>query len=339
MEGEHIQKMKNTTRRMIALAAVTALCLYAVPVKAEGSPKDGKGILPEILQREPEEISYIVDFLDHDGEFLDSRICEYGEKLGDIEEPERAEDEEYTYRFMGWEPELCETVTESAMYTAVYEKIPKDGSDPIVNEVSSNAAERTVSDNTLPQGKRQVSAISYDVIPFVVEKPTVTPEEKSEELSPEKITGIPAEEPERIAGQSSIYVPAVQSGYIPGTVTRAVYETAEGTAEEQMGTSMDRGVPWEQERDGSVIAGPDTLEKENRKVTADREGAEEKKGTVAPRKDRIPPRETPEALQASMAGSTEQAQGLSGKKKSYSLLALGILPMGGAVWYKRKRNL
>lgn len=180
--------MKNTSGKMIVMAVGLGICLSAIPVSVKGSLPEGA----DAFQGEVEDISYIVDFFDYDGNFLDSRICIYGEKLEDIKVPERAEDEEYTYRFTGWEPGLCEIVTESAAYMAVYEKIPKDGSDPVIPEVSSNSLERAEPGNIHPESPKQISSISYEVVPIPAERSAEAPAEESAEA--------PAETPDHADG-------------------------------------------------------------------------------------------------------------------------------------------
>ena len=71
--------------------------------------------------------TYVITFVDEDGNVLDKQTLAYGdmpEYKG--ETPEKAEDEHYTYSFSGWSPELAE-VTGDAVYTALFtatEKTP-----------------------------------------------------------------------------------------------------------------------------------------------------------------------------------------------------------------------
>lgn len=172
-EKRETKPMKNTRAKFIAAVIGLSLCMTsAVSVNVKGCGPDDLQITEN-----PDDISYIIDFLDYDGNFLDSKICTYGQKLEDIRIPQREEDEEYTYRFTGWEPELNEVVTEGAAYIAVYEKIPKDGSNPEMPEVSSNSQEKPIPENSNPAPKSpdQIYSISYEVVPIQVETPIPTP--------------------------------------------------------------------------------------------------------------------------------------------------------------------
>lgn len=215
--------MKNTRGNLIVLAVfLTGICLSA------GSSVDVKGSMLEesgVFGENSEDISYIIDFMDYDGSFLDSKICTYGQKLEDIKIPEREEDEEYTYRFMGWEPEFCDVVTESAAYLAVYEKIPKDGSDPVSTEVSSNSAEKTEDGNKCtksPKSPDQIYAISYDVVPIHVETP---------------VPETPAPVPPEVFDSVDVHVGKIREISVPVIhVPGIAIEGADGAAD---GSSMD----------------------------------------------------------------------------------------------------
>ncbi len=215
MAGKEKQ-MKNTRRNFIVLAVfLTGICLsVGSSVDVRGSMLGETGVLGE----NSEDISYIIDFMDYDGSFLDSKICTYGQKLEDIKIPERKEDEEYTYRFMGWEPELCDVVTESAAYFAVYERIPKDGSDPVITEVSSNSVEKTENEDKRTKSPGQIYAISYDVVPIPVETPAPVEDEVLDSLDI------------HVGKIRDISVPVI---HVPGiTIEGAAIEQADGTADE-----------------------------------------------------------------------------------------------------------
>ena len=61
---------------------------------------------------------HIITFLNYDKTILSSKEWEYG-STPTCEEPTRPEDEEYTYEFAGWTPDIV-PVTEDASYTATY---------------------------------------------------------------------------------------------------------------------------------------------------------------------------------------------------------------------------
>lgn len=168
---------KGRQMRSKRINFITAVIWLSLALSA-ALPVNAKGCVPDEVERlweNEEDISYIVDFLDYDGNFLDSKICTYGQRLEDIIVPEREEDEEYTYRFTGWQPELCEVVTEGAAYMAVYEKIPKDGSDPELPEISSNSQDKNSPETTGPKSPDQIYSISYEVVPIHIETPVPVP--------------------------------------------------------------------------------------------------------------------------------------------------------------------
>lgn len=159
--------MKNKRRKYLAWIIVVTL-LSPVYVYA-GAEED------EWLNFE--DISYVVDFLDYDGSFLDSRICAYGEKIEDVVTPERGEDERYVYEFAGWEPQFSETVTESVAYMALYHRIEKGRGtgEGVVSgpdaEAPPESSVKNLWEERRPGEKDQVSSTSYDVTPFHVETP------------------------------------------------------------------------------------------------------------------------------------------------------------------------
>lgn len=72
--------------------------------------------------------TYTVTFVS-DGKTLATFKCNYGDTVTPPDDPKKAQDSKYTYIFTGWSPEI-QTVTEDAVYTAVY------SSTPIVNNNS-----------------------------------------------------------------------------------------------------------------------------------------------------------------------------------------------------------
>lgn len=71
---------------------------------------------------------YSVKFYNWDGELLKEYSLDFGADVinpitaGDIETPQRANDEMYSYTFKGWTPELADTVTANLNYTADFDK-------------------------------------------------------------------------------------------------------------------------------------------------------------------------------------------------------------------------
>ena len=160
------EKRKPMKNKSILAMTVFAVCtLAAVPISAAEISGDSLEMV--------ETLSYIVDFVDDDGNILDSKICTYGDVLKDIRIPEQREDEQYIYQFAGWEPQVQEVVTESALYTAVYRRISKvDGkvSDVMPREIPEEIPAASVSEDFYPEKEvRQVTSTSYDVIPFHIE--------------------------------------------------------------------------------------------------------------------------------------------------------------------------
>ena len=81
--------------------------------------------------------TYTVIFYDEDGTELDRVEVEYGKMPTYTgETPTKADDEEYTYTFVGWTPKL-KTVTGDAAYTATYTAAPKGQGLDQINDQSS----------------------------------------------------------------------------------------------------------------------------------------------------------------------------------------------------------
>ena len=69
---------------------------------------------------ESDAIDYNVTFVDYDGTLISSVNYNYGDEVFVPEDPERAADNTYTYKFAGWDNEVTE-VTKDAVYTATYD--------------------------------------------------------------------------------------------------------------------------------------------------------------------------------------------------------------------------
>lgn len=183
-------------RRSGRISAVAALCLFAaIPVHACAEGGVSADLPPDVQ----EGVCYVVDLVDWDGELLDSRICTYGEKLEDIRAPEQREANGRIYRFAGWEPKIAETVTGSAVYTAVYQEEGGAGDDAdIVLEKDpsdmSGTPERAAFNTPCPDGPQQVSATSYDVTPFHIETVSGMPGTLEERMDGVQIEGIRIED-------------------------------------------------------------------------------------------------------------------------------------------------
>ncbi|MBQ5553078.1 MAG: InlB B-repeat-containing protein, partial [Erysipelotrichaceae bacterium] len=69
---------------------------------------------------------YTISFFNADGTPISEKVYPYGTKAALIEKPtpSKAEDEEYTYAFKGWKPEISD-VTDDKEYTAVYDSTVK----------------------------------------------------------------------------------------------------------------------------------------------------------------------------------------------------------------------
>lgn len=203
-------KKQKSPSRMLAAAVLCLLSSMPVHACAEG------GDLTDLPPDVSEGICYVVDFVDKDGELLDSRVCTYGERLEGIQTPDQREVGGRVYRFTGWEPALAETVTESVVYTAVYQEA--EGTDGGAGSISgaetevTGTPEKAASGSRHHDGPQQVSATSYDVTPFHVETvsgmPGVLEEYVEEQIEGPQIAGTwigdPEKDPDAAAAEADI---------------------------------------------------------------------------------------------------------------------------------------
>lgn len=235
--------MKN--KRMIHITLTAAALCLSSPALVHAGTVDAlsQNSFPPFSET-PETIDYVIDFLDSDGELLDSKICSYGEKLDDIKTPEGWEDEDYIYQFAGWEPQLSEVVTECACYIATYQKKAKSAPEGENNDFEPVPWEQTDpspkvrSDDSGSVETNEVYSISYEVTPIHIETPVEKPDipEKTEEAPGRTPLPAPAEpekavdnsqrtvtEKNKAASQlSSIWeVPASENLPVPSVPTKA----------------------------------------------------------------------------------------------------------------------
>ncbi|MBQ8043038.1 MAG: InlB B-repeat-containing protein, partial [Clostridia bacterium] len=67
-------------------------------------------------------IDYTVIFKDENGNIINSKVYHYGDTLIKPQDPVKESTIEYAYTFTGWIPEVSETVTKNAEYTAIFEE-------------------------------------------------------------------------------------------------------------------------------------------------------------------------------------------------------------------------
>ena len=80
----------------------------------------------------PEEVYYKVTFLDEDETKLaEIDVLEGEDAIYPNEDPTKEEDDEFTYKFIGWDKELT-NVTEDIVTKAVYEAVSKENWGPII---------------------------------------------------------------------------------------------------------------------------------------------------------------------------------------------------------------
>ena len=76
---------------------------------------------------------YLITFLDEDGTELCAQEWEYG-AIPSCTEPTKADDEQYTYMFAGWTPEIVAVIGE-ATYSATYTATKKpEGFEDVTSE-------------------------------------------------------------------------------------------------------------------------------------------------------------------------------------------------------------
>ncbi|MBP5490677.1 MAG: hypothetical protein J6Y10_08785 [Lachnospiraceae bacterium] len=101
------------------------------------------------LSVELKKIEYTVKFTDEDGTELQSTSVPYGDKPSYAgETPTKAADNQYTYTFAGWDPEIT-AVTKDATYKATYESKTKEY---IVKFVNEDGAE--LQSSSVPYGEK-----------------------------------------------------------------------------------------------------------------------------------------------------------------------------------------
>ncbi len=74
-------------------------------------------------------IDYIIIFVS-DGKEISNKVYKYGDTVRIPNNPIKLSDGEYSYKFMGWSPEVLSTVTDNCTYVAQFERTPL----PVVEE-------------------------------------------------------------------------------------------------------------------------------------------------------------------------------------------------------------
>ena len=85
--------------------------------------------------------SYVITFKDEDGTVLNAEEWFYG-TMPECDEPTKADDEQYTYAFKAWTPEVV-SVTGEATYTATYEATEKPHTPTGIGDVQGDNVQST----------------------------------------------------------------------------------------------------------------------------------------------------------------------------------------------------
>lgn len=91
---------------------------------------------------------YKVEFLDYDGKLIATQTYLAGSKVVFARVPTRAEDDENTYKFAGWDKELETSVQSDLTYTATYTATPKAVAATTAAEVTTAAPTQTSAEST-----------------------------------------------------------------------------------------------------------------------------------------------------------------------------------------------
>ncbi len=86
-----------------------------------------------------EYIDYTVVFKDYDGTVLSEKTYHYGDEVTIPDDPEREEDETYTYSFSGWDKEVTE-VKGNETYTATYEATEKPQTQFVPGDINGDGS-------------------------------------------------------------------------------------------------------------------------------------------------------------------------------------------------------
>ncbi len=86
-----------------------------------------------------EYIEYTVKFVDYDGTVLSEKTYHYGDEVTVPDDPEREEDETYTYSFSGWDKEITE-VKGNETYTATYEATEKQQTQFVPGDINGDGS-------------------------------------------------------------------------------------------------------------------------------------------------------------------------------------------------------
>ncbi len=84
-------------------------------------------------------IEYTVKFVDYDNREISSKTYHYGDRVTVPGDPEREEDETYTYSFSGWDKEITE-VKGNETYTATYEATEKQQTQFVPGDINGDGS-------------------------------------------------------------------------------------------------------------------------------------------------------------------------------------------------------